>query len=41
MSTHNICFYGERRKILHGHPFLTGTMAVIFSESSFINGAVS
>ena len=26
MSTHNICFHGEIRKIICGQPFLSGNM---------------
>ena len=28
MSTHNICFHEEIRKILCGYPFLSGAMAL-------------
>ena len=31
MSTHNICFYGEIRKLLCGYPLLCGAMQLIIS----------
>ena len=30
MSTHNICFYAEIRKIICGYPLLSGVMLLIF-----------
>ena len=29
MSTHNVCFHGEIRKILHGYPLLSVAMKTI------------
>ena len=37
MSTHNICFHGEIRKILCGYPFFSGAMGLYnFIKSMFL-----
>ena len=45
MSTHNICFHGEIRKILCGYPLLSGAMlhALFCSAMKFfsVSGAYS
>ena len=33
MSTHNICFLGEIRKILCGYPLLSVAMDCLFAQS--------
>ena len=37
MSTHNICFYGEIRKILFGYPLLS--VAIIYSIQIYLFGS--
>ena len=34
MSTYNICFRGETRKILCGYPLLSVAIYVVFSEQA-------
>ena len=34
MSTHNICFCGEIRKILCGYPLLSGAMVILKNLSA-------
>ena len=35
MSTHNICFGGDMRKILHGYPILSGAMGSVYLITIF------
>ena len=44
MSTHNICFCGEMRKILCGYLFLSGAMIRAYTEEAldpWLSGAPS
>ena len=36
MSTHNICFCGEIRKIFTGYPLLSRPMNIIFLHNKYI-----
>ena len=41
MSTHNICFRGEIRKILCGYPLLSVAMSVSMKKMSFVKPITS